>query len=806
MQTISTNRSQICRARFLAVPSAGLRLGEKRFASMLLLLALGGPLKADVEFQALHSFGQAGPVTTPIQANDGNLYGTIPTDASGFSAVYRITTNGIFTVLHSFTNATDGAYPSGLVQAGDGKLYGTTQRGGASAKGNIFQVTPGGAFKVVYSFTAGDDGSGPIGLSAANDGGLIGTTASGGAGGGGTVFHLGTNGILTSLYSFASDCSNWPLQLLQASDGTFYGTTLNCGSVFRLTVNGTLTQLYSFNSSAWPVALVLAKDGNLYGTTAQPDGTDTVFRLTMQGKLTTLQSFPGGSGNPADPNSSQPSLIQGRDGNLYGTIPRSGNQSYGSFFRLSTNGTITTLFSFDGADTGEQPNGVVQARDGSFYGTTHRAGAYGYGTLFRDSVDGFLTTLHYFGSQSEPAVTGGGGSLLWGRDGNLYGTTVEWYTDYGTVFRLGLDGAFLTLHTFSGGADGGDPASLVQACDGNLYGTTSDGWYQSPGTVFRITTSGMLTTLLSFDLKAGDTSGPLLPSIDGALYGTTSGGGRNDAGTVFRLMPDGKMTTLYSFTAGADGWIPSGGLVVGSDGNLYGTTQEGGANTNGTVYRITTTGTLTSLYSFTGGVDGGHPYGLTKAKGGSFYGITTSGGQGDGTLFRISTNGALTTLYSGSVAHPIEASDGDFYGLGSGGGNGSGTIIRIGTNGVLTTVYSFTGGNDGYQPQSLVQGPDGNMYGTALWGGANGDGTVFRLVLSPAAPLPLSIVSPLRSDGALRFSFQTTVGQCYTIEQTADLTTPNWMAYTNLIGDGNLKSLAVSTGIGQARFFRIHEP
>src|SRR5271165_368285 len=229
-----------------------------------------------------------------------------------------------------------------------------------------------------------------------------------------------------------------------------------------------------------------------------------------------------------------------------------------------------------------------------------------------------------------------------------------------------------TLHAFAGYPnDGGTPnAGLAQATDGNFYGTTYAGGTSGNcqggcGTVFRITPGGTLTTLHSFDFYHGASpSAALVQGTDGNIYGTTYGGGANQYyGTVFKSPPSGTFTSLYSFCAQAncsDGSMPYAGLVQGTDGNFYGTTLEGGSNNGcslgsgscGTVFKITPSGTLTTLYNFcaqSGCADGGNPYaGLVQGRDGNFYGTTSEAGgpHQAGTVFKITPAGVLTTLYS----------------------------------------------------------------------------------------------------------------------------------------------------------------
>jgi uncharacterized repeat protein (TIGR03803 family) len=242
---------------------------------------------------------------------------------------------------------------------------------------------------------------------------------------------------------------------------------------------------------------------------------------------------------------------------------------------------------------------LVQATDGNFYGTTAYGGesgnceTSGCGTIFKITPSGALTTLYSFsgtdGSIPEAAV-------LQATDGNFYGTTAGGGASSncgtygcGTVFRITASGTLTTLHSFSG-ADGESPEALVQATDGNFYGTTAIGGAYNDGTVFKITPSGTLTTLYSFcqQPNCADGSSPsagLIQATDGNLYGITGIGGAYNDGTVFKITPSGTLTTLHSFS-GADGSYPRAALVQATDGNFYGTAYEGGPNSAGTVFRL----------------------------------------------------------------------------------------------------------------------------------------------------------------------------------------------------------------------------
>jgi len=365
--------------------------------------------------------------------------------------------------------------------------------------------------------------------------------------------------------------------------------------------------------------------------------------------------------NGADGAGPYAGLVQGPDGNLYGTTSGGGAQGYGTIFKITSRGELTTLYSFcsqSNCADGARPNaGLVQGRDGNFYGTTYRGGANGsnYGTVFKITPSGTLATLYNFCLRSECTDgTNPESGLVQGTDGSLYGTTAYGGngSDSGTVFKIALNGTLKTLHSFcseSGCTDGAGPfAGLIEAIDGNFYGTTARGGDLSAcpsdggcGTVFKITPEGALTTIESFDYAVGaNPTAALVQATDGNFYGTTYNGGSQGYGAVFKIAPAGTLTTLYSFGCQGgcvNGANPGAGLVQGTDGNFYSTTQYGGADGYGTVFKITPAGTLTTLHSFDGR-KGELPYAaLVQDTNGTFYGTTPYGGPSDdGTIFHLS--------------------------------------------------------------------------------------------------------------------------------------------------------------------------
>jgi uncharacterized repeat protein (TIGR03803 family) len=270
--------------------------------------------------------------------------------------------------------------------------------------------------------------------------------------------------------------------------------------------------------------------------------------------------------------------------------------------------TFTTLVNF-GWTNGANPGGVlVQGLDGDLCGTTSQGGAYTWGTVFKITTAGTLTTLYNF-NLNDGAYPGA--ALLQATDGNFYGTTgMGGAYGYGTIFKITRQGSLTTLHNFCSQRkciDGGEPGALLQASDGNFYGTTTKFGVNGKSTIFKITPQGKLTPLYSFCAQAhcADGLGPLgLVEAKGNFYGTTLMGGANASGTIFKMTSAGKLTTLYSFCSPvncSDGSWPSSGLLKATNGRFYGTTRLGGANCApngcGTIYEISP-GALTTVYSF----------------------------------------------------------------------------------------------------------------------------------------------------------------------------------------------------------------
>jgi uncharacterized repeat protein (TIGR03803 family) len=342
-------------------------------------------------------------------------------------------------------------------------------------------------------------------------------------------------------------------------------------------------------------------------------------------------------------------VVQGKDGAFYGTTLYGGVQGYGTVFRVTDDGTFTNLAGFDYFNGAHPFAGVTPGPDGALYGTTATGGPLGGGTVFRVTPNGEFATIGAFALQNGQSPRG----LTRGPDGWFYGATVAGgaFTNqnghgYGTVFRIATNG-FLTSLTSFAGTNGWSPmCSLVEGGDGAFYGTTRYGgshtndFPNGHGTVFKVTTNGVLTSLASF--AGTDGSNPvdgLARGRDGMFYGT-AGGGTTGWGAVYRVTSSGQLTALVNFDRDFTGVYPAGGLVEGNDGAFYGTTTQGTFSPDtfaGTIFRVTTNGELSAVYSLAD-ADGRWPAAsLIQASNGAFYGTCEFGGAvpNGGTVFRL---------------------------------------------------------------------------------------------------------------------------------------------------------------------------
>jgi len=370
------------------------------------------------------------------------------------------------------------------------------------------------------------------------------------------------------------------------------------------------------------------------GAVAHTNAGVTSAHVAKEATYTPLHKFAGGSADGANPGAR---VVLDDAGNIYGTTDFGNAQGDGVVFKLAPDGTETILHSFSGGVDGSQPDGAVTlVGNGNMYGTTTSGGASGNGTLFKLNSKGKLKVLHAFTSDDGAEARG---NLYRDKLGNFYGTALFSGASFnGTVFKYGFDGTFTVLHTFNE-TDGQYPEHGVVADKaGNMYGVTAFGGTSGEGTVFKIDTAGNFSTVYNFTGGAdgGFLYGGLAIDGDGNLYGSTGDGGANTSGTVFKLTPGGTLTTLYNFTGGTDGSSPEGDmLLVGK--NLYSSTTLGGDPTCqcGVVYEVSMAGKQKVLHTFTGPDGSGYSAGLTWANG-LFYGTVMNGG--------VEQNGAVFSM------------------------------------------------------------------------------------------------------------------------------------------------------------------
>lgn len=678
-----------------------------------------------------------------------------------------------------------------VMEASNGKLYGTTAAGGHANKGTLFQVNKDGSgFYVLKSFgSETNDGQWPMSpVIEGTDGFLYGTTDEGGEFGRGTVYRSDKSGSSFSvLLSFDGTNGAYPeVRLLEGSDGRLYGTTSgggpgtnDYGVVFRLNKNGSgfeLLKAFAGHDGANPEGgLLEATDGVLYGVTLFGGGTNlagwttvistnvgVVFRLAKDGSdFSVLKHF---HRYPFDPNQSSVltngyypygELVQGTNGFLYGTTSAGGRGQAGTIYEINTNGAgFATLCELTNT-TGAKPlDGLRLASDGLLYGTASEGGANGNGAVFRmDQEGGNYTTLLDLVSGQGPAAT-----VLESDEGEMFGTTpLGGVSGDGTIFKIHKDGTgFAVLHNFSSaGGDGASAyAALTAGSDGRFFGATRLGSEQGAGAVFSIDPLGRGYRILA-SLSPTNAANPIASVTEGAtgaLFGTTVHGGPSNQGTLFKLDTDQNLARLHDFGGAGDGYFPSAALTEGTNGLLYGVTSSG----DGGVFRMAPDGTGYTVLKSLGTTWLNPLQPLLQASDGWFYGTTyfsySPSSATNGCIFRLDENGgsfAVLKYFVASTngANPmsplLEGSDGRLYGTTYSGGttNSAGVVYRLNKDGTgFEVLRTFTGvQGDGRHPCGrIVEAGDGFLYGTTERGGANDQGSLYRLSKDGSAFLLLA--------------------------------------------------------------------
>lgn len=537
--------------------------------------------------------------------------------------------------------------------------------------------------------------------------------------------------------------------LIRASDGSYYGTTRSggkygIGSVYRLTLHGGVTSFETVHAfreiegATLSGELVEGRDGYFYGTAATGglSGSGTIFRMSRNGRVRVLHTF------DRDTTGELPmaGLIQASDGYLYGTTMRGGAGGAGTVFRIDTEGAIIVLHTFDYVTGASSVAQLVEGRDGRLYGTTMGGGTFLQGVLFSIDTSGRLTVLHSFEDQSTGSIPEHG--VTFGRDGNLYGTTFNGGAlGLGTMFRATPGGQVTVLHSFDSSREGGHPsARLTRGGDGLFYGTTTSGASGGAGTVFRSDSAGELTVLHAFDVHTtGQSSfGPLIELTDGIFIGPASRGGPYGSGTIFRISRTARADLVHAFVPGP-GILPIGGLIEASDGNFYGATRQRGGWDAGALFRLSVRGSLQHLYTFDGKSGYLPSASLFETEDGWLYGTAEGGGAaGVGTVFRSMKDGAVEFVHSftgADGADPksalVRGRDGYLYGTTcQDGPSRAGVVYGMDDLGTIVVVGAFDYENGLCPSASVVEGDDGAFYGTTYSGGVNGGGTIFRFLTS----------------------------------------------------------------------------
>lgn len=762
-----------------------------------------------------------------------------------FAIIYFLTLTGplraqTFNTLHTFSPTSilatnlDGAYPrAGLVLSGS-RLYGVTEQGGASGYGTVYAInTDGSDFTNLYSFSAigaggtNADGAAPAGPLLLIGGTLYGTASGGGAAGSGTIFKINTDGSgFQTLHSFAlvtfqtnrfgniisfgndnTDGAN-PDSALVLVGTTLWGAagnggTYGNGTLFSLNMDGSaFTVAYTFtpttgaypgtNFDGWNPTGLFLSGGILYGTAGAggQQGSGTVFSVNPNGSVfQTLYSLTAqGTGTNSDGYYPACGVICS-GGMLYGSANVGGTLAIGTLFSLNTDGSSFHAFHDFGAGSPNEPVGSLLLSGATLYGTTTQGGSAGGGSVFKVGIGGAgYTDMHIFTSVSGPASANGDGfrpccSLVLS-GGTLYGTATgggAWGS--GTIYKINTDGSgFATLHTFAArqipvgvNADGGNPFAGLAVSGTTLYGAASTNGGVGSGTIFKMNTDGSAFSLMH-------TFSPLVATVpgtnaDGAgcrgnpvlsgntLFGTALYGGSGGEGTVFSLSTvNSNFVLLHTFTSldpatgtNSDGANPYSGLLL-SGGELYGTTEYGGNDGVGAVFKMNTGGGgFVPLHCFSAvdgsyaNGDGAFPLGGLAGSSNLLFGTAFYGGvNGDGAVFRMDTNGLnFTNLHSFTAISGAASTNHDgadpfgtllvsgnvLYGTTSAGGDfGNGAVFRIDNDGMhFTNLHSFTslgGGSangDGANPIGGLVLSGATLYGVAQDGGQNGSGTVFAV-------------------------------------------------------------------------------
>ncbi len=728
---------------------------------LLLVLAILICTIVNAQYSMLNDFSSNGAFSGAYPQHDQNLvsdgtflYGmTAQGGTKSMGTIFKIMPNGTgFIKLIDFSGIASGNTPVGSLLFDGTFLYGMTSMGGINNKGTIFKIMPDGTgFVKLMDFSGFTDGSSPQGSLIFDGTFLYGMTSAGGINNMGTIFKIMPDGTgYIKLMDFSGVADGRVPQGSLIFDGTFLygmtsaGGTNDKGTVFKIMPDGSgFVRLMSFLnaiSGSSPLGSLVFDGTFLYGMTSAGGSINnmgTIFKIMPDGtgyvKLMTFSGVSNGSGP-------QGSLIT--DGTfLYGMTAGGGTNNMGTFFKIMPNGTgYAKLLDFAGILNGSGPQGNLFSDGTFFYSMTNLGGTNNIGTMFKimPSGSGYTKLIDFTGNINGQRPFG---SFI--SDGIfLYGMTVEGGTNnMGTIYKIKPDGTSYTkLMDFNGATNGSNPHTSLISHDTVLYGATTFGGVNNQGTVFKINPDGTgFVKLIDF---AGASNGRYPNGsliFDGTfLYGITNGGGTNDNGTIYKIMPDGtNYAKLMDFSGIADGGGPSSNLFF--DGNfLYGMTAGGGTNNMGTIYKIMPNGTgFVKLMDFAGASNGRSPQGSLIFDGTFLYGMTSWGGLNDmGTAFKIMPDGTgyvkLMDFNGSSNGNRPDFSfifDGTLlYGVTSRGGiNDKGTLFKIMPDGTgYNKLLDLDSISNGNAPNGSLFSDGIYLYGVTWEGGTASVGTIFK--------------------------------------------------------------------------------
>ena len=830
---------------------AGHKLG---IASLFLAAMISTEASAQVVVQTLKSLGTPGLSGATPQAplcmdSDGWLYGTTTGGGSnGIGVVFKIRPDGTsYTVIHSFNGLAGQSPQGGLLIGSDGILYGTTPGGGSINLGTVFKLNRDGTgFGVLHNFAGfGVDGALPqAALLQAGDGWLYGSTQYGGSNNCGTIFKVSTNGLgYSGVHDFSGPDGQAPYgKLLQGLDGALYGTTYqggisNLGTIFKINPDGnghtvlhgfTKTRVGSpydgFNPKA---GLVQALDGTLYGTTESGGGSaknqfGTVFKINPDGSGMAIVASFTSTGWPYGHNPRCELVLSGDGTTLFGTTSTSLGGG-GIVFIVNTDGSnFNPLHGFDtSGNGGTYPSGgVVQDSEGNLFGVTSQGGSNGVGIVFK-VVPSPLPTYSEFDMLYSFTPSGGDanyplGKLVQDSNGIIYGVASAGGTNgCGALFKINPDGSgYSILKTYSG-PDGKSPRAIMLNTDGLLYGTTAGGGISNCGTVFKTSRDASSYTVLhSFDgLGGSDPEAGVMLATNGVLYGTTYGGGTgffgSSDGTIFRINTDGTgFLKLHDFNhgSGVDGDAPTSGFVQGVDGVLYsGTTKSSYPYQPGTVYKINLDGsgfTVLKFFYDVGGLTAGPCTDFFQGSDQALYGATVRG-----IIFKINPDGSGYT-----ELHTLEANNWAYRP----------TYPTLGDDGMIYgsdyvggnyagTIYKMTADGSNFTTLYIFGSVAGE--GTAplgplmrgsdgLWYGTTSTGGNMNCgTIFRMVPRPQITSSARLPGGAFQFSFSSVSNFVYRVETSTN--TLDWVPLANLTATGNQTAITdLSASSFPQRYYR----